>query len=101
VSLDRSQGLVFNQTIYRDREVVSVFVALPVNENNPAPIMAPTPKATRDLADKVLLALSLLLTSFNKTESGFVFQIDIYLVNLVLIVRKYIIYFRLNKYYLI
>jgi hypothetical protein len=63
--------------------------------------MAPTPKATRDLADKVLLALSLLLTSFNKTESGFVFQIDIYLVNLVLIVRKYIIYFRLNKYYLI
>jgi hypothetical protein len=31
--------------------------AIPVNENNPAPIMAPTPRATRDLADKVLLAL--------------------------------------------
>jgi hypothetical protein len=62
--------------------------------------MAPTPRATRDLADKVLLALSSLSdASFNKTESGFVFQIDIYLVNLVLIVRKYIIYFRLNKYY--
>jgi hypothetical protein len=72
--------------------------AIPVNENNPAPIMAPTPRATRDLADKVLLALSS-YASFNKTESGFVFQIDIYLVNLVLIVRKYIVYFRLNKYY--
>jgi hypothetical protein len=35
--------------------------------------MAPTPRATRDLADKVLLALSSSDASFNKTESGFVF----------------------------
>jgi hypothetical protein len=54
--------------------------------------MAPTPRATRDLADKVLLALSSSDASFNKTESGFVFQIDIYLVNLVLIVQIYYLF---------
>jgi hypothetical protein len=51
--------------------------------------MAPTPRATRDLADKVLFSpFSSSDASFNKTESGFVFQIDIYLVNLVLIVQN-------------
>jgi hypothetical protein len=61
--------------------------------------MAPTPRATRDLADKVLLALFHLLTlHLIKPRVVLFFQIDIYLVNLVLIVRKYI-YFRLNKYY--
>jgi hypothetical protein len=61
--------------------------------------MAPTPRATRDLADKVLFSPFHLLTLHLIKPSGFFFQIDIYLVNLVLIVRKYIVYFRLNKYY--
>jgi hypothetical protein len=52
--------------------------AIPVNENNRATI-APTPSATRDLEDNVLLTFSSSEASFSKTESGFVFQIDIYL----------------------
>jgi hypothetical protein len=54
--------------------------AIPVNENNPAPIIAPTPRATRDRADNVLFSpFSSSDASFSKIESGFVFQIDIYL----------------------
>ena len=53
--------------------------AIPVNENNPAPMIAPTPSATNERADNVLFRpFSSSEASFNKTESGFVFQIDIY-----------------------
>jgi hypothetical protein len=46
--------------------------AIPVNENRPAPIIAPTPRATRDLADNVLFRPFRLLKLHLVKPSGFV-----------------------------
>jgi hypothetical protein len=52
--------------------------AKPVIENNPAPIMAPIPKATNPGAVSVFFnPFSDSEASFNNCDSGFLFQIDI------------------------